>query len=65
MAVARLGQHAATLHVQGVERLSLGVDPNVLVVLEHPSREMARDRFEDVSRHAHLGELQDDRVPQT
>jgi hypothetical protein len=34
-AAAGLGQHSAAVHVQGVERLSLGVDPNVRIVLQH------------------------------
>ena len=50
--------------VQGIERLALRVDPDVRVVLQHPARQVAADRFEHVIGHAHLGQLGDDRVPQ-
>ena len=36
----------------------------VRVVVEHPARQVAADRFEDVIRNAHLGKLGDDRVAQ-
>ena len=50
--------------VESVERLALGVDPDVRVVLQHAAREVAADRFEHVIRDAHLGELSDHGVPQ-
>ena len=37
-----------------VERLPLRVDSDVRVVLQHPARQMAADRFEQVIGDAHL-----------
>ena len=50
--------------IEGVERLALRVDADVRVVLQHPARQVAADRFEHVISHAHLGQLGDDRVPE-
>ena len=49
--------------IQGIERLALGIDPDVRVVLEHAPRQVAADRFEHVIGHAHLGQFGDQRVP--
>ncbi|MDP2054847.1 MAG: hypothetical protein Q8L75_14510 [Acidobacteriota bacterium] len=38
------------------------VDADVRVVLEHPARQVAADRLQDVIGHAHLGKLGDDGV---
>jgi len=50
--------------VQRIERLALCVDPDVGIVLQHPARQVAADRFEHVIGHAHLGKLGDGRVPE-
>ncbi|HKY23406.1 MAG TPA: hypothetical protein VJM31_19475 [Vicinamibacterales bacterium] len=33
-------------------------------MLQHPARQVTADRFEHMIRHAHLGQLGDDRVPE-
>ncbi|ODS54081.1 MAG: hypothetical protein ABS36_11585 [Acidobacteria bacterium SCN 69-37] len=50
--------------VQRVERLPLRIDADMRVVLQHPPRQVAADRLQDVVGHAQLRELRDDRVPQ-
>jgi hypothetical protein len=50
--------------VQRVERLPLGVDADVRMVLQHPTRQMATDRFKDVITNAQFSQFRDDRVSQ-
>lgn len=50
--------------VKPIERGLLCLQPNVRIVLEHPPREMARDRLDHVVRFAGFEEPGDDRVPQ-
>jgi hypothetical protein len=62
VAVSRYGTPSG---VQRVERPALGVDADVRVVLQHPARQVAADRFEHVIGDADLGELGNDGVPQS
>ncbi len=52
------------VRVQSLQRLALGLQPNMRIVLEHLARQMARNRFEDVVGYSHFRELGDDGVPQ-
>ncbi len=49
--------------IKSVERLALGVDADVRIVLQHPPRQVTADRFENVIGDTHLGELGDHCVP--
>ena len=60
----RLQRRRFNRGVQRIERLALGVDPDVRVVLQHPARQVAADGFQHVVGHTHLGGLGDDRGPQ-
>jgi hypothetical protein len=50
--------------IEGVECRELRVDPDVRVVLQHPTCQMTADRFEHVIGDARLRQLGDDGVAQ-
>lgn len=55
---------AAFARIQPVERILLRLQADVRIVLQHPSRQVARDGLDHVVRLAGLQEPGDDRVPQ-